>query len=71
MVKFTVEASLTPRQLEVLRLMADGLTNAAIGRSVGLSASTVKHYRRQVLLLLQASSSAHAVHRAHVLGLLG
>ncbi len=38
------QGQLTPREREVAALIARGMTNAEIALSLGLSASTVKHY---------------------------
>jgi len=52
---------LTPRQKEVARLMAQGLRNKQIANQLSLSEKTVKMHRAQLLLRLEARSSAEAV----------
>jgi DNA-binding NarL/FixJ family response regulator len=52
---------LTPRELDVLRLVADGRTNASIGRELGVAASTVKTHVASLLDKLGANDRAHAV----------
>ncbi len=51
----------TPRELEVLQLVADGLVNREIGQRLFLSEETVKSHVRHLLAKLQARSRAHAV----------
>ena len=51
----------TPRELEVLQLVADGLANREIGVRLYLSEETVKSHVRHLLAKLQARSRAHAV----------
>lgn len=41
-------AGLTVRELEVARLIADGYTNAGVGRALGLTENVVKNYVRDV-----------------------
>jgi DNA-binding NarL/FixJ family response regulator len=52
---------LTPRELDVLRLVAAGRTNAAIGVELGVAASTVKTHIASLLDKLEAHDRAHAV----------
>jgi two-component system, NarL family, response regulator YdfI len=52
---------LTPRELEVLTMMAEGLGNRAIARSLGISVHTVKFHVAAVLDKLGARSRAEAV----------
>jgi DNA-binding NarL/FixJ family response regulator len=60
--------SLTPRELEVLQLMARGLTNRQIARRLEISEHTVKFHAGAVLGKLNARSRAEAVARAIGLG---
>jgi DNA-binding NarL/FixJ family response regulator len=60
--------SLTPRELEVLQLMARGLTNRQIAGRLQISEHTVKFHAGAVLGKLNARSRAEAVARAIGLG---
>jgi DNA-binding NarL/FixJ family response regulator len=51
----------TPREIEVLQLVSDGLVNREIGARLYLSEETVKSHVRHILAKLQARSRAHAV----------
>jgi DNA-binding NarL/FixJ family response regulator len=51
----------TSRELEVLKLIGDGLANREIGVQLFLSEETVKSHVRHLLAKLQARSRAHAV----------
>jgi DNA-binding NarL/FixJ family response regulator len=53
--------SLTPRQKEVAGLMARGLRNKQIANRLSISEKTVKMHRAQLLVRLEAGSSAEAV----------
>ena len=58
------DAEVTPlseRELEVLRLVAEGHTNEEIGRQLVITTHTVISHTRHVLAKLQARSRAHAV----------
>lgn len=60
---------LTPREMEVLRLMVEGLTNQAIAHTLTLSPATVKGYVQTVLQKLDASDRTQAAVKAIRLGL--
>ena len=60
--------SLTPRELEVLQLMARGLTNRQIARRLQISEHTVKFHAAAILGKINARSRAEAVARAIGLG---
>ena len=56
---------LTPRQLEILALVGEGLSNAEIAHRLFLTESTVKWHVRKILRALGASNRAQAVARFH------
>jgi LuxR family maltose regulon positive regulatory protein len=61
---------LTARELEVLRLIAQGLSNREIGERLFLAVSTVKGHARIIFDKLQVQRRTEAVARARDLGLL-
>jgi DNA-binding NarL/FixJ family response regulator len=63
--------SLTERELQVLRGMADGKSNAEIGRELFVSEDTVKTHARRLFRKLGARDRAHAVASGFRLGLVG
>ncbi|MFJ3380290.1 response regulator [Curtobacterium sp. NPDC090217] len=62
--------SLTPRELDVLRLVAQGQSNPAIGRALFLSETTVKSHLGHVFEKLGVSDRTRAVTRAMELRIL-
>ncbi|WIE69651.1 response regulator transcription factor [Curtobacterium sp. MCLR17_054] len=62
--------SLTPRELDVLRLVAQGNSNPAIGRALFLSEATVKTHLGHVFEKLSVNDRTRAVTRAMELQLL-
>ena len=62
--------SLTPRQLQVLRLLAEGKSTAQIAAELGLSRITVRNYIANLLTTLGAHSRLQAVLTASKLGLI-
>ena len=61
--------SLTPRQRQVLQLMARGLLNKQIAFELGISDKTVKMHRASLLSALSARASADAIRLAVEAGL--
>jgi PAS domain S-box-containing protein len=59
-------APLTARQLEIMRLVAEGLTNAAIGERLFLASGTVKWHIRQIMTKTNSRNRAEAI--ARILG---
>jgi two-component system, NarL family, response regulator LiaR len=62
---------ITPRELEVLQLVARGLSNREIGETLFVSESTVKTHCSRVFDKLGARRRTEAVKRSKELGLLG
>jgi DNA-binding NarL/FixJ family response regulator len=53
-------AALTPREMEVLRLIIEGADNTAIGRALWISPHTVKHYVANIFEKLGVRSRVQA-----------
>jgi DNA-binding CsgD family transcriptional regulator len=64
------DATLTAREAEVLALVAEGASNKAIARRLGISVHTAKFHVAAVLDKLDAASRADAVAQAIRLGVL-
>ena len=60
---------LTPRELEVTRLICQGYSNAEIARQLVVAVSTVKKHTSHIYDKLGVRSRAQAIARAHDLGL--
>ncbi len=54
-------APLTDRELEILRKVSDGMTNAEIGYALGISPQTVKNHVTSILRKLAVNDRTHAV----------
>lgn len=65
----TGELSLTPRELEVLQLMADGRRNEEIATQLFLSIQTVKNHVRSIYSKLSVESRVEAVLYAQKMGI--
>jgi len=54
-------AILTPREVEILTALGEGLSNKEVGRALGISAHTVKFHLETIFRKLDATSRAEAV----------
>jgi DNA-binding CsgD family transcriptional regulator len=61
---------LTPRQREILDLIAAGLSTAEVASELTLSPETVRNHLRSVFRELRAHTRVEAIVAAHRLGLL-
>ena len=61
---------MTPRELELLKLLADGMETADIAAHMCISVSTVRNHLQSVLYKLQVHNRTAAVVRAQQAGLL-
>lgn len=65
-----IEEPLTPREIEVLQLLAQGLPNKTIARQLHISEHTAKFHVSAIMVKLGAASRTEAVTRAARRGLL-
>jgi len=63
-------AALSPRELEVLSLVSQGLENKQVATELGISEATVKTHLKGIFVRLDASSRAEAVATALRLGII-
>ena len=66
----TIPEALTPREVQVLELLAEGLPNKAIAARLGVSDQTVKFHVSAISGKLGASNRTDAVRRAVRRGLI-
>jgi DNA-binding CsgD family transcriptional regulator/tetratricopeptide (TPR) repeat protein len=66
-----VPAGLSPREVEILRLVARGLSNRDVGRALSISEHTAANHIRSILRKTGAANRTEAAAYAHANGLLG
>ncbi|PYQ63192.1 MAG: hypothetical protein DMF53_10845 [Acidobacteria bacterium] len=66
-----VPEPLTPREIEILRLVAQGLSNKEVGRRLRIGFSTVKNHVHNILGKMTVHHRREAVRLAYECGLLG
>ncbi|HET7170804.1 MAG TPA: AAA family ATPase [Gaiellales bacterium] len=66
-----IPAGLSPREVEILRLVARGLSNRDVGRSLSISEHTAANHIRSILRKTGAANRTEAAAYAHSNGLLG
>src|SRR4051794_32720379 len=60
---------LSPRELDIIQLVANGATNQQIARQLGLSAGTVRNYNGRIFRKLRVTGRTEAAVRAIELGM--
>jgi DNA-binding CsgD family transcriptional regulator len=66
----TTYRALSPRETEILEMIARGMSNKRIAESLGITPETVKSHTKSIFMKLTARTRAQAVARAEALGLL-
>ena len=69
-IKMSFEAGLSARELDVLKLIAEDLTNQEIADKLFISLQTVKTHVKMILLKLEVDSRMRAVTKAKELGII-
>jgi LuxR family maltose regulon positive regulatory protein len=62
-------SALSPRETDILTLIAEGLSNKEIARSLDIGPETVKSHLKSIFTKLGVERRAQAVSRAQTLGL--
>jgi len=68
--QFSTTESFSEREIEILHLLADGLSNREISSRLSISLDTVKWHNRHIFAKLDVSNRTQAANRAKELGLL-
>jgi LuxR family maltose regulon positive regulatory protein len=66
---FAISEPLSTREGDILKLIADGLSNKEIARNLAITPETVKSHVKHIFTKLNVEKRAQAVSRAQILGL--
>jgi LuxR family transcriptional regulator, maltose regulon positive regulatory protein len=66
-----ISEPLSAREGDILKLIAEGLSNKEIARSLAITPETVKSHMKHIFTKLNVEKRAQAVSRAQILGLVG
>jgi LuxR family transcriptional regulator, maltose regulon positive regulatory protein len=66
-----IAESLSARESDILKLIAEGLSNKEIARNPAIAPETVKSHVKNIFAKLNVERRAQAVSRAQILGLAG
>jgi LuxR family maltose regulon positive regulatory protein len=66
-----IAESLSTREGDILKLIAEGLSNKQIARNLAITPETVKTHVKHIFAKLNVEKRAQAVSRAQILGLAG
>jgi DNA-binding CsgD family transcriptional regulator len=60
----------SPREIQMLQLMAAGKTNVEIATELGIAVNTVRSYAQRLFRKLDVNTRVHAVTRAYERGII-
>jgi len=66
--EYKIKSLLTKREIEVLKLIANELTNQEIGKKLFISSKAVQSHKQNVFIKLQVKNSAGLVKKAIKMG---
>lgn len=64
------ELGLTAREIEVIRLCSEGLSNAGIAEKLHVSIYTIKNHKQNIFLKMDVHSNAEMLSAANQLGII-
>jgi LuxR family maltose regulon positive regulatory protein len=70
-ISVAIAGSLSVREKDTLALIAQGLSNKEIARTLAITPETVKSHVKHIFTKLSVEKRAQAVSRAQILGLVG